>query len=219
MGKLNKLKIYAYANDNFEKAVGKYIVNINPESYTYNHAVRFSDRKVVAQGSGASESFNSMDKETVGFTIYFDGTGIFDDKGSVYHQISEFKKLVYEFNGDIHRTNYLKLSWGILVFYCYLTRLNINYTLFNSNGNPLRAKADVSFSGFANKKLLAAKVKLNSPDLSHLKTYKGHDSIPLFCDEIYSDVNLFMEVARVNNLDSFRKVPIGTQLIFPALKK
>jgi len=219
MGKLNKLKIYAYEKDNFETLLGKYIVNINPESYTYNHAVKFSEKRNVAEGAGNPESFNSMDKETVGFTIYFDNTGVFDHKGSVYKQILDFKKLVYEYNGDIHRTNYLKLSWGVLVFYCYLTRLNINYTLFNSNGNPLRAKADVSFSGFANKKLLAAKMKKCSPDLSHLKTFKSHDSIPLFCNEIYSDADLYMEVAKINNLDSFRKVPLGKQLIFPALKK
>ena len=45
MGKLNKLKIYAYEKDNFETLLGKYIVNINPESYTYNHAVKFSEKR------------------------------------------------------------------------------------------------------------------------------------------------------------------------------
>jgi nucleoid-associated protein YgaU len=219
MGKLNKLKIYAYSDDSFRSLVGNYVVNINPESYTYNHAVQFSETKNVAEGAGNSGKFNSMDKETVGFSIHFDSTGIFDDQGSVNDQIVKFKKLVYQYNGDIHRTNYIKLSWGTLLFYCYLTRLDISYTLFKGNGDPLRAKADVSFSGFSNPKLLAATANKRSPDVNHLKTFKSHDSLPLFCEAIYNDINLYMEVAKANNLDSFRRIPLGTKLIFPALKK
>ena len=221
MGKLNKLKVYAFSDDSFSlrSLVGYYAVNINPDSYTYNHAVQFSETKNVAEGAGNAGKFNSMDKETVGFSIHFDNTGIFGHKGSVNDQIHEFKKLVYHYNGQIHRTNYIKLSWGTLVFYCYLTRLDISYTLFKSNGDPLRAKADVSFTGFSNPKLLAAKANKQSPDVNHLKTFKSHDSLPLFCEAIYNDINLYMEVAKANNLDSFRKIPLGTKLIFPALKK
>ena len=219
MGKLEKLKIYSYSKDNFSKEIGRYQVRINPDSYTYNHAVRFTDIKNVAEGAGNPEQFNSMDKETVGFTIHFDGTGLFKDNRSVSKQIADFKKLAYEYNGDIHRTNYLKLSWGTLVFYCYLSKLNVSYTMFKSNGDPLRAKADASFSGFSNKKLLAAKANKKSPDVSHLKIYKSSDSLPLFCNEIYQEIDLYTEVAKRNKLDSFRNVPLGTELIFPSLKK
>ncbi|WP_452223625.1 CIS tube protein [Lacinutrix chionoecetis] len=219
MGKLNKLKIYAYSNDTFRSEVGNYTVNINPESYSYNHAVKFSDTKNVAEGAGNSGKFNSVDKETVGFSIYFDGTGIFKEKGSVNDQIIKFKKLVYQYNGKIHRTNYIKLSWGTLVFYCYLTKLDISYTLFKDNGNPLRAKADVSFSGFSNSKLLAASANKQSPDVNHLKVVKIHNTIPLFCNEIYDDSSLYIQIAEANKLDSFRNVPIGTKLLFPPLKK
>ncbi len=219
MGVLNKLKIYAFADDKFNKFVGDYTVNINPESYTYNHAVSFSDTKNVAEGAGNSGKFNSVDRETVGFTIHFDGTGIFESRKSVNKQLLEFKKLVYKYNGQIHRTNYIKLSWGTLLFYCYLTKLDVTYTLFKSNGDPLRAKADVSFSGFSNPKLLAALSNKQSPDVNHVRVFASHDSIPLFCDNVYDDVELYMELAAANGLDSFRKVPIGTKLVFPPLKK
>ncbi len=219
MGKLNKLKIYAYADDSFNSEVGNYELNINPESYTYNHAVKFSDAKNVAEGAGNPGKFNTMDTETVGFTIYFDTTGIIASKGSVNDQLHKFKKLVYQYNGQKHRTNYIKLSWGTLLFYCYLTRLDVTYTLFKSNGDPLRAKADVSFSGFSNPKLLAAMARKASPDVNHLKTFSSHDSLPLFCRDVYNDIALYMEVADANGLDSFRKIPLGTQLVFPPLKK
>ena len=91
--------------------------------------------------------------------------------------------------------------------------------MFKSNGKPLRAKADVSFSGFTNPTLLQASANKGSPDVNHLKTYKIHDSLLMFCDEVYDDPGLYMQVAKANDLDSFRKVPLGTKLFFPQLKK
>ena len=219
MPDFDKLKVYAYSDDSFSTEVGTYTVNINPESYTYNHAVQFSDSKNVAEGAGNAGKFNSIDKETVGFTIYFDSTGIFDSKDSAEEQLTKFKDLVYKYNGNIHRTNYIKLSWGTLLFYCYLTRLDVSYTLFNTNGDPLRAKADVSFTGFSNPKLLAAMVKKSSPDVNHVKKFSSHDTMPVLCSQIYRNIDLYMQVAEINKLDSFRNVPIGTNLVFPPLKK
>lgn len=209
----------AFKDDTFRKSAGIVQVNINPESYTHNHAVKFSDSKNVAEGAGNSGKFNAVDKETVGFTVHFDGTGVIDSKLGVDAQILSFKKIIYNYNGDIHRTNYLVLSWGTLLFYCYLTKLDITYTMFKSNGLALRAKADVSFSGFTNSKLMAASANKGSPDVNHLKTFKSHDSLHLLCDEIYDNTNLYAEVARANNLDSFRDIPLGTKLMFPQLKK
>ena len=219
MGILDKLKILAFSDDTFLKPAGMLQVSINPESYTHNHSVQFSDKKNVAEGAGNSGKFNTVDTETVGFSIHFDGTGVTDAILNVDAQILLFKKVAYNYNGKIHRTNYLVLSWGTLLFYCYLTKLDITYTMFDSYGLALRAKADVSFSGFTNSKLLAASANKGSPDVNHLKTFKSHDSILLFCDEVYDDSGLYMEVAKANDLDSFRDIPVGTQLVFPALKK
>lgn len=219
MPDFDKLKVYAYSDDSFSSEVGSYTVNINPESYTYNHAVQFSDNKNVAEGAGNSGKFNSIDKETVGFTIYFDGTGIFESKETAQVQLNNFKDLVYKYNGDIHRTNYIKLSWGTLLFYCYLTKLDVTYTLFSSTGEPLRAKANVSFTGFSNPKLLSAQINKRSPDVNHVKIFSSHDSLPLMCRDVYRDIDLYMQVAELNNLDSFRNVTTGTKLVFPPLNK
>ena len=81
--------------------------------------------------------------------------------------------------------------------------------MFSPDGNPLRAKADVGFSGFSDAKLMAAKANKQSPDMSHLKVMKPTNNIPMFCAEIYKDSTLYTEVARANDLDSFRKIKNG----------
>ncbi len=219
-GSLVKLKIYAYSDASFSSAVGQpFEANINPESYTHNHSVEFSNTKSLAEGEGNAPKFNSVGLETVDFTIYLDGTGIAGKKKSVKGQITNLKKVVYQYNGKSHRTNYIKLSWGNLLFYCNLTKLSINYTMFSPNGDPLRAKADLSFSGFTNSKLMAAQANKQSPDMSHLKKMGISDSIPLYCNEIYEAPELYIEIAKVNDLDTFRKVKTGHTLMFPQLNK
>lgn len=219
MSSLVKLKLYAYSDSAFSSEVGNYEVAINPESYTHNHSVKFSDSKSLAEGAGNAPKFNSIGTETVDFTVYMDGTGIAGNTTSVEDQISSLKEIAYDYNGDSHRTNYVKLSWGSLVFYCNLTKMNINYTMFSASGDPLRAKVDVGFSGFTDSKLMAATANKSSPDMSHLKTMTVSDSIPLYCAEIYKNSDLYIEVARANDLDSFRNVPIGKSIMFPQLNK
>jgi hypothetical protein len=216
---LVKLKLIAYSDTSYSSEEGTFVASINPESYTHNHGVKFSETKSVAEGEGNAPKFNSVDTETVDFSIYLDGTGVAGNKKTVGAQISELKKVIYQYNGKNHRTNYIKILWGSLVFYCNLTKLSINYTMFSPNGKPLRAKADVSFSGFTNAKLMAAKANKQSPDMSHLKVMKPTNNIQLFCSEIYKEGSLYIEVARANDLDTFRKVRDGKVLLFPQLNK
>lgn len=213
------LTMYAYTDPTFTSATGSFQTLINPESYTHQHGVKFSDTKSVAEGAGNAEKFNTVESEQVNFTLYIDGTGIKGSEGSIAQQISDLKKVVYAYNGSSHRTNYIKLSFGSLVFYCNLTSLVIHYTLFSSSGEPLRAKTDLNFSGFTDPDLLAAKANKQSPDMSHIKTVTAMSNLPNYCDDIYENCALYEQIARVNDLDSFRGLRPGSEIIFPQLKK
>ena len=55
--------------------------------------------------------------------------------------------------------------------------------------------------------------------MSRLVTVKKGETLPYLCHRMYGDSLLVREVARLNELDSFRNIPEGTQLLFPPLKK
>ena len=63
------------------------------------------------------------------------------------------------------------------------------------------------------------KFSKQSPDMSRLVTVKEGETLPYLCHRLYGDSLLVREVARFNELDSFRNIPAGTQLLFPPLKK
>lgn len=219
---LEKMTIKAYSDSKFTDQVGSdFQVYINPEKYTHTYNIEYKNRQ--AQGSnGPSPIFNKYMSDDVKFELVFDGTGVVPSAlpgapSTVEQQISDFRKLTFTYNGNIHRPNFLALSWGTLLFKCVLKTLNLNYTLFMPDGKPLRARATAHFLGFNDEVELALKADKKSADLTHVRTAKAGDTLPLMCFDIYGSSVYYPQVARVNGLIDFRNLVPGTQLMFPPL--
>lgn len=97
--------------------------------------------------------------------------------------------------------------------------MDTKYQLFSSDGVPLRATVSLVFKRFMTSEEERKKFSKQSPDMSRLITVKEGETLPYLCYRIYGDSLLVREVARFNDLDSFRNIPAGTQLLFPPLKK
>ena len=151
--------------------------------------------------------------------MIFDGSGVVDkNKTNILKEIETFRKLVYDYNGDIHKSNYLKIMWGSNpAFQCHLTSLSITYKLFRPDGTPIRAEAKASFKNFEDPKMIAAKEDSKSPDMTHLVTVVAGDTLPALCYKIYGQRDQYMKVARFNNLINFRNLKPGTRISFPPL--
>ena len=100
-----------------------------------------------------------------------------------------------------------------------LTEMNIEFKLFKPDGTPIRAVAKAKFTGFVEDDLRAAKENNKSPDLTHLRTVKEGDTLPLMSFRIYGDSKYYLEVAKVNNIINFRKLKTGQEIFFPPLQK
>ena len=59
----------------------------------------------------------------------------------------------------------------------------------------------------------------SSPDLTHVRTIRPGDSIPMLCEDIYGSPIYYLEVAKANNLANFRTLKAGQKIIFPPLDK
>jgi hypothetical protein len=225
---LEKMTVIAYADKNFVGNGGKRVeVLMNPGKYKHAYKICYSDLKVPGS-SGASSKFNRVPADIVDFELVFDATGVvtgkmpgivFETVEDVYAQIRKFKDVVFKFNEAIHQPNYVQLAWGSLIFNCQLDSMDINYTLFQPDGAPLRAKAAVSFRGFESEKMLEWKAKKKSPDLTRVIRVKEGDTLPLLCYRIYGDPGYFIQVAEKNNLTQFRELKPDTDIVFPPIKK
>lgn len=215
--KLQQMTVVGYKDENFSSKVGSYTAMLNPETYSQNFDVQYN----VEQGQGTPDATIKYEKSTpstVNFDLMFDATGVVNSKRTnLASEISKFKKVVYDYNGNIHSPNYLKLIWGKAMLYkCRLTSLKINYTLFKPDGSPLRAKLSVSFKEFQTP---SAALDKNSPDMTHVKTVVAGDLLPSLVYDVYRDENHLLKVAEHNHLDSILHLEPGSKLYFPPLNK
>jgi hypothetical protein len=225
LGGLEKLQISAYKDKNFTGVPRKFSVYINPAKYTHTYRIRYND--VQAQGSnGGSPDFNKVLSDIVKFELVFDGTGVVPSPmpgvvpfrgDGIAEQIDAFKKIVFNYVGNIHSTPFLQLTWGTLVFRCRLSTLDVTYTLFKPDGTPLRARANATFFGYTDEAQLARQANESSSDLTHLVTVTAGDTLPLLCHRIYGTSTPYLRVAEFNGLTDFRSLAAGTTLLFPPL--
>lgn len=235
-GELKKLEIKAYSDPQFSQEIanGEFRTLVNPEKYSYKYKIEQNED----QASGTSSSsprFNKVPPENLELEFVFDRTGVivdygspnsdsddkvFKDEGSgVIDDIETFKRVVFDYNGDEHRPNYLIISWGTLLFKGTLSEMDISFKLFKPSGMPLRATARAKFKGFVEDNLRVAMENNSSPDLTHVRIVKQGDTLPLMAFKIYGDSKYYLEVAKANSITNFRKLSVGQRIFFPPIDK
>lgn len=215
---LKFLTLIGYKDNAMKSQVGTYKALINPDKYSQRYEIHFNDE----QGLGTPNATLKYKKTTpagLDFELIFDGTGVLStSRTDVLSDITNFKNVVYYYNGTIHKPNYLRLIWGKgLSFQCQLTSLSFTYTLFKSDGSPLRAKANVSFKEYQTPAQITAKSNNQSPDMTHEVMVRAGDNLPAMTYAVYGDNNHYLKVAAYNKLDNFRHLVPGTKILFPPL--
>ena len=217
-GELEKLLIKAYSEADYSgAAVAEFKVDFNPQEYGQVYDVDY-ERQQGEGSTGSPVVFRKIKPQEYRFKLMFDGTGTCGEKVEVYDRIQEFFS-VTGYDGEIHRPRYLKLLWGKLESKCVLLKADITYKLFYSDGRPLRAIMDATFSENVDDSTRTAEANDQSPDLMRRVTVKDGDTLPLLCYRAYGDISHYLEVADVNGLDDFRHLQAGQQLVFPPLAK
>ena len=248
LGLIEKMRIEVRKAANADSPPFKTIfVQFNPETYTISKTVDYGEEQPMGASNG-NLSFNKIEPEEINFDFWFDASGVappakitegsstiplqesiieavkpaivnpLEQANTIEKELEEFKKLLTEYNGDTHEVNYLKLIWGGYLLDCRLTKMSINYTLFRNDGRPIRAKASCTFKGTSSYQLMQANANQQSSDITHIKTFQDDERLSLICEKIYNSNEHYIQIAQVNNLMSFRKIPKGNLLKFPPLK-
>jgi hypothetical protein len=165
------------------------------------------------------------------------GVGV-SDLTYVTRRIEELKKVVYAYKPKDHEPPTVMVIWGdVHPFKGKLDTFKVNYTLFHPSGAPLRAEVELQFGehtsnvsgtggelagaagALAGLGASIAGALLSSPDLTHRRTVKATDTLPLLCGDIYRDASFYWQVAEANNLTHFRELEVGSELLFPPIER
>lgn len=216
-----KLLIQGYSDPNATSGlVGSVTAAINPESYSLSYNIAYRQAKTMG-GAAPTEIFTRMDSGDFDLELLADGTGIMPlpDAANVDDYIENVKNIVYDYQGTVHRPNYLRITWGKQVFTGVCKNITVKYTLFNPDGSALRALIKLRLSESVPLGTQNKRARKSSPDLTHMRTVLAGDTLPLMTYRIYGEPFHYMEVARVNGLNSIHDIKPGDELYFPPLKR
>ncbi|WP_259504775.1 CIS tube protein [Shewanella baltica] len=218
---MSNMKIVAYSDGTFTTKVvkGDYEVMLNPEKLQWNRSIQYNEETSIDSSAPASKYSKTL-SEKLSFELVIDCTGVVDSKRvNLPSEVSKLSKVIYDYNGDIHRPNYVIINWGSgLAFKCVLTSFNLSYTFFKPDGTPLRAKLSLEFSSSIDAATLAKKDDKKSPDMSHLVSLVEGDNLPQISNQIYLSPNYYLQIAQFNGLNKFRRLNPGAVLTVPPLK-
>ncbi|QNK63910.1 LysM peptidoglycan-binding domain-containing protein [Pedobacter sp. PAMC26386] len=219
---LIKLKIESFRKADYTNgSKGSINAFINPDSYSLTNSNNFSSFNIKGD-SAQTFFFNNTGGSILKIDkLLVDGTGIVPLSGfkDVDGYLNELSRLVYEYDGKIHMPPYVRITWGNLLFKGICTSYNVKYTLFKPDGTCLRAEVSLEFKASVDPQTKVNEAANNSPDLTHARTVKAGDTLPLMTYRIYGTSAYYMEVARINNLNNINAIKPGDQIYFPPLKK
>lgn len=226
-GEITKLLIESY--EDVSRKVGRKVFEafINPDEYTLNYNVVVDNTFVPGKSANDRDAVLEIRPLEVSLKFYLDGTNAIPDpktqkKLNIPQKIAAFHEAI-GYDGKVHQPRYLRLIWGEAAwlrpnqksFDCFLKSASFQYKLFDSSGSPLRVIINATFIEVLSPAAAQAEDGKSSPDLTHVRIVKEGDSLPGLAQEIYGDFRHYLEVARVNKLQHFRKLEPGLKLYFP----
>jgi nucleoid-associated protein YgaU len=198
----------------------------NPNTYTvvkpvmYDQTASSPDKKVETERkkNAPTLSFSGGGSRQITLDLFFDVTEPID--GVKYEDVRELTNQIValtRIERDLSSPPWCKISWGHapsesdFPFIGVVNNLTQSFTLFDTNGSPLRANLSVAFTEFLPP--LDDKRKTD-PELTTRLVKRG-DSLSGIAGEVYRAPTLWRLIAEANDLDDPRRLPIGARLRVP----
>lgn len=217
-----KMSVTSYTDENFSSESQPAMdLPVSPAKVRLSKGIQYAEDRQLGSLNG-SNTYVRYQPETLSFECMFDMTSVIEDDDTekpVHDMVGELECRLYDYNVEGHRPSYVKVEYGDITFFGQLKSLDSEYSLFDSDGTPLRAEVKVTLTGFCSQKEEKSRFSKRSPDVSRLVTMKEGQTLAALCHEVYGDPLLVGQVARFNNLNGFRNIPAGTEILMPMLKK
>jgi len=224
MTQRSNLEIVSYRDTSGSSYRGEFKLQLNPISISATRSTDNlkEDKDADGNATKTTETFQPA-KYTFKFTI--------DDSGAIDHlplphsygiteSIRKLEYLTIKPDNESHKNPFVYLHWGTSFKYAYygqVSALKYNYTLFDINGDPLRAEitltiteVDASYNDSRN---------FNSPDITRIPTIKDKENLVKYSLESYDDKRYYIRIAEINNLSSIRALKNGSEILLPPIKK
>lgn len=198
-------------------------VQFNPTEYSIDRGAHFAEIQVPGLRTPILQ-FVRGEAKTLSLELFLDNTEK-DGKTSIAGRLEQLRTFI-EINKDLHAPPVCQFEWGRNaesardnpggIFQGVVTSFKEKYVLFDSEGNPLRARVSLTLKSYESAEAQYRRLKLESPHTA-VRTLREGETLALIAFEEYGDPNLWRFIAEENNIVRPRFVGPGTLLRIPAL--
>jgi len=161
--------------------------------------------------------FVNGNSQTLSMDLFFD---TWTDYGrSDVSELTDLLAGLVRIDPKTHAPPRVEFRWGRLVFKAVVEKLSQRFTMFLSDGTPVRATVNVAFKQY---KPLAEQLvdpRRESADKTKRRVMAADDSIWLLANREYGNPREWRRIARENHLSDPRAIRPGQVLVVPPLDK
>lgn len=197
-------------------------VMINPESYHLSCGTSYSEKKIPGLSVPVNQ-YISGESMTMDMTLIFDTylppTPLNAEGGTnVADKTKPVRDLTFP-DGTLHRPPTVAFCWGTLQFKGIVTNVRETYTMFLSDGTPVRARAELSFRSVSDPDAAKRQTPFESPDRTKIRIIREHEQLWNYAYLEYGDAAKWREIARANGIMNPLDLKPGMQIRLPALQE
>jgi LysM repeat protein len=195
-----------------EKTNQSFRVMFNPEEYNLNKDNNYASQAIPGLQSPLLQ-FVSGNLRTLDMELFFDS---FEAKQDVRGETQKVVTLL-DIDSDLHTPPVLRVTWGSLEFRCVLAKVSQKFVKFFTNGQPARAKLNVTFNEYLDAASQVAAANLQTSDFSKIYVVKQGDTMNGVAARFYEDPAKWRPIALSNGILDPLSISAGQQLFIPAL--
>jgi nucleoid-associated protein YgaU len=189
-----------------------FFVLFNPTNYSVNKANQIAEAAVPGL-NGPILQFVHGNARTLEMELFFD---TYEEGTAVTERTDKVCNLLL-IDPDTHAPPICEISWGNFIFKGVLEHVNGKFTLFLSNGTPVRATLTVSFKEYFDVDQLVRVKPTHSADHRKMRVVKSGDRLDNISWEEYGDADNWRAIAEANHLEDPADLVPGHILVVPAL--
>lgn len=198
-----------------------------PTEYSIEKSNSFSEISVPGLESPYLQ-YVKGNASTITLEVFYDTYEKYDEKGhniDVRKYTNQLSNLM-DIDPDLHAPPYLRFIWGMPSkkepsskepFYCVLERVTTRFTMFNSDGIPVRARLNITLKEIK-LELNVREKSLQSADRTKSYIVKQGDILWCIAAREYGNPCLWRHIADANNICDPKRLKSGTKLVILPLE-
>lgn len=189
----------------------------NPNQIAIQQTINWNEAP-TAQRDVVNTQHTNADPATLTLELFFDTYEKGSNVRDYTEKVSKLGKI--EKHGNIHRPPVCKLSWGNfgVFFQGTLQSLTQTFTLFLSDGTPVRATCSCTFKQWRSDPEEIKRLDKKSADIEKRYTVRRGDTLSSIAAREYHDPKLWRPIADANRLQELLFLTPGVTLSIPKLR-